>query len=94
MVKCVFDKTTGIYIGGARWDEPEHDPAKHVVIELKDFPNPPDSLILNETGNGARKAKAADKKNFKEAHPQLIGYKKLLDLLVDKRVLKAGEVIK
>jgi len=40
MPKCVFDKLTGKYLGGSRYDDPSYDPATQVVIVLADFPDP------------------------------------------------------
>jgi hypothetical protein len=94
MVKCVFDKTSKQYMGGARWDVPVHDPAKHVVLDLPDFPESPDALILNDAGTGTVKAKAADKTKFKEKHPKPIDGNEMLDLLVAKGVITREEATK
>lgn len=39
MPKCIFDRATGRYVGGTRYDDVPHDPATHVQVEIPEFPD-------------------------------------------------------
>lgn len=39
MAKCIFDKATGQFINGARWDALPFDAATQVMLDLPDFPD-------------------------------------------------------
>lgn len=39
MAKCLFERATGLYVGGTRYDDVPHDPATHVQVDLPDFPD-------------------------------------------------------
>lgn len=58
MPKCVFDRTTGIFTSGARFDDVSHDPQTHVQIELPEFPD--GKLHRWDGANGIRDATAQE----------------------------------
>ncbi len=39
MPKCLFDRNTGLFVSGTRFDDVPHDPATHIQIELRGFPD-------------------------------------------------------
>lgn len=39
MPKCLFERATGLYSGGTRYDDVPHDPATQVQVELQNFPD-------------------------------------------------------
>lgn len=40
MPQCLFERSTGIFVGGASYDTPSFNPATHVLLVLLSYPNP------------------------------------------------------
>lgn len=39
MPKCLFERASGHYVGGTRYDDLPHDPVTHVQLDLPSFPD-------------------------------------------------------
>ena len=39
MVRCLFERSSGLYESGTRFDDIEHDPATHIQLDLPDYPD-------------------------------------------------------
>ncbi len=99
MPKCVFERSTGIYKGGAIHDTPVYDSGTHILLTLSDYPNRRtdrwDGFL------GVRAATAQELADHDEAHLESSATanistplnKTLRDLLLDieQRLRAAGE---
>jgi len=54
MPKCLFDRTTGKFVGGTSFDDLPHDTSTHVQVNLPDYPDP--ELHRWDGGTGVRDA--------------------------------------
>lgn len=63
MPKCQFEISTGKFISGCMYDNIQHDPTKHVVIELPSYPDPR-LHRLNASKDGIRDATAQELSDF------------------------------
>lgn len=39
MPKCLFERSTGLFEGGTRWDDIPHDTGTHIQLTLADYPD-------------------------------------------------------
>ena len=58
---CIFDRNTGVFVSGTRYDQLPHDPAVYVQIELPEFPDP--ALTRWDGASGVRPATPLERAN-------------------------------
>tara|TARA_Y100000310_G_scaffold157025_1_gene156440 strand:+ start:530 stop:808 length:279 start_codon:yes stop_codon:yes gene_type:complete len=92
MIKAVFETVSGRYVGGFRWDEPDHDPAIHTVVDLDDFPAHGRDLVLNAAGDGAKNATKTQKNAYDAAQAVPMTLDRLTEILISKGLITEADL--
>lgn len=99
MVKCLFERATGLFSSGTTHDDLPHDPVTHIQLNLPSYPDRRTERW--DGGSGVRLATALELDNFDDAAKEKIAAvdldeainKALRDLLLDieQRLRAAGQ---
>lgn len=78
--KCLFERATGLFIGGTSFDDLPHDPTTHIQLTLPDYPDRRTERWDGSTG--VRPAIAQEIADFDDAAKSVDVLSELVDALI------------